>query len=595
MIKTSPTYTKINDGLTHLSFLLWAWMALVFFQERLYSDSGFFISKVIHYETFWMELNRFMRVFSQWLPLTCIKLGFDLRTVLQAYSVGHVVFFYLIYLIARYRYQHHYIGWLLILTQTLGILWGFCAPGYELYYATAFLALFALEMYRNQSGFWHYILLSLFLITMVINYQLIIFMIAGVLLMHFKQYGIRYMRQYVFCCLIILLCFLFKQSLTAHSYEIAKMQNFLHNLTNRSYGWTDYGLPLLKFYRQFYIEVWGLAFVTTILYIRQRKFSNALGFILFLVLTQYIIALTYPGIRHSRYQEQCYYPLIFVACFPLLFQISNQLYQKARWFLSLGFFVLILYRFYAISVHIKPFTHRVDYMHRIAEATQAIEGNKFIMHEYSWNPLFGGTSFTLGMESMLISALSPTRKTIQIIRDSEWDSGANARLLQDSSMYMFSFRSFYDRLDSMHLHKEVNTRYFDFPAGRYQYLSGGAEPLQTIQTLQQNLSIKTYVPRPCKAGEQINFLIKMNNLGKKALSGTQIKIGYHWWKEGKIVHWESYRNPLEIDLQPLSTYYQYVLIDIPKEKGNYELQIDPIAGDSLGWMQYDRRVPVLVN
>ena len=217
------------------------------------------------------------------------------------------------------------------------------------------------------------------------------------------------------------------------------------------------------------------------------------------------------------------------------------------------------------------------------------------MHEYSWNPLFGGTSFTLGMESMLISALSPTRKTIQIIRDSEWDSGANARLLQDSSMYMFSFRSFYDRLDSMHLHKEVNTRYFDFPAGRYQYLSGGAEPLQTIQTLQQNLSIKTYVPRPCKAGEQINFLIKMNNLGKKALSGTQIKIGYHWWKEGKIVHWESYRNPLEIDLQPLSTYYQYVLIDIPKEKGNYELQIDPIAGDSLGWMQYDRRVPVLVN
>ena len=85
MIKTSPTYTKINDGLTHLSFLLWAWMALVFFQERLYSDSGFFISKVIHYETIWMELNRFMRVFSQWLPLTCIKLGFDLRTVLQAY------------------------------------------------------------------------------------------------------------------------------------------------------------------------------------------------------------------------------------------------------------------------------------------------------------------------------------------------------------------------------------------------------------------------------------------------------------------------------------------------------------------------------
>ena len=592
MIKASATYYKVNDVLTHLCFLLWACLAFVFFQERLYSDSGFFISKVIHYETFWMELNRFMRVFSQWLPLAFIKLDFDLRSVLQAYSLGHVLFFYVVFLIARYRYQHHYIGWLLLLSQTVGILWGFCAPGYELYYTTAFLTLFALVLNQNKSGVIHYLVLGFLIVTMVINYQLIIFMIGGVLLMHLEKNAWKYWRQYFFCCGLILLCFLFKERLTAHSYEIAKMDNFLHNLT---YGWSDYCLTLLRFYVRYYLEVWLIILGSLGLYLNKRNYKAAGAFILFIVFTQYIIALTYPDIRHSRYQEQCYYPLIFVACFPLLFQLANSLSQKSRWILSLGLFILVLYRFYAIVDHLKPFTHRVDYMHRIAEATQSLEGNKFIMQEYSWNPLFGGTSFTLGMESMLISSLAPQRKTIHIIRDSEWDSGSNASLLQDSSLYMFTYRSFYDRLDSMHRHQAANQRYFNFPAGPYRYLVGRAAPLKNIQTLQKSLRIKTYVLGPYKAGTQANFLIKLNNLSDTALSAAQIKIGYHWWKEGKIVHWEGYRNPIEIDLSPKQEYYQYVLVDLPNEKGQYELQIDPIAGDTLGWMHHNRRVPVLVN
>ncbi len=594
-MKSSRKYILINDLLTHLSYGIWAFLALWFFQERLYSDAGFFISKVVHYESFWMELNRFMRVFSQWLPLVCIKLNLDLKTVLLAYSLGHVLFFYAVFLFGRYRLKNHFIGWLLILTQTVGILWGFCAPGYELYYVTAFLAVFAVVLNKNEFSPKNIVFLFLLIITMVVNYQLIIFMVAGIVLLHFEKHKFKYLKLYAFIAFSVLACFVFKQSLTAHSYEVAKMENFILNLTSRSYGWNDYILPLLSFYYQYYLELGFIACLTFALYLKDKKYLMAVSYLLFLLLTQYIIALTYPGIRHSRYQEQCFYPLIFVTCFPLLMDLKNKFSPRAKWILTFSLFSLVVYRFVAISVNIKPFTHRVDYMHRIIMAGQKMEGNKFIMKEDWWNPLFAGTSFTLGMESMLISGLDPDRKTIHIIRDTEWYASRNAETLNNPNLYMFTYRSFYDRTDSIYNHKSVNSKYFDFPPGKYRFLNGNAPPVDSISYLHKNLNIKTYTQGHYTVGSQANVLIKLINEDTLSLNSAQIKIGYHWWKDGKIVFWEGIRNHLEIDLLPKEEYYQYIMVQMPPEPGNYELQVDPIAGDSLGWMNFNRRVSVIVE
>lgn len=597
-MEISHKYQRINDLLTHLAFGIWAFLALWFFQERLYSDSGFFISKVVHYESFWMELNRFMRVFSQWLPLVCIKLGLSLKVVLLAYSLGHVLFFYAIYWMGRYRLNNHQIGWLLIATQTVGILHGFCSPGFELYYACGFLALFAIILSSNDFSIKNQIYLFLLVIMMVINYQLIIFMIGGVLLLHFSTYKFHYWKQYMLVVFAIAICFIIKQSFTAHSYEIIKMEQFMLNLTERHYNykWDNYVKPLLSFYGLYYKEVWIIALITFGLYLRERRYFTGFGYLAFLVITQYIIALTYPGIRHSRYQEQCYFPLIFVACFPLIMDLSKGFATKWKWVFSIGLFSLIVYRFVLISIEIEPFTHRVNYMHRVIETAQKMEGNKFIMHEEEWNPKFAGLSFTLGMESMLLSGLNPDRKTIQIIRDTEWlwQDSANVRTLQDSNLYLFTYRSFYDRRDSIYQHKTANPKYFNFPPGKYRYLNGRAPKLDSIEALRKVLKIKTYPDGPYKRNTSENILVKLTNIGSKSLNSNQIRVAYHWWKDGEVVHWEGHRNPLELDLLPQSDYYQYILVKMPEEPGRYELQVDVIAGPVLGWMQYPARVPMVV-
>jgi hypothetical protein len=596
-MEISLKYQKINDLLTHLAFCIWAVLALCFFQERIYSDSGFYLSKVITYESFWVELSRFLLVFSEWLPLLCIKLGCSLKTILIAYSLGHVLFCYGIYWLGRYRWENHQIGWFLIAIQTLGILHGFCAPGFELYYVGSLMGLFAVILDYSKTSKRQYIYLFSLTFVIVVNYLLASWIIGGLLLLHFSKHQFKDWKKYLGITIAIFLSFAFKKLLTTHSYEIAKMEQFVLNLTERTYGWNDYIKPLLSFYGLYYKELCGIALITFGLYLRERRYFTAVGYVTFLIITQYIIALTYPGIRHSRYQEQCYYPLIFVACLPLILHLSKDFVAKWKWIFSIGMFGLIVYRFVLISIEIEPFTHRVNYMHRVIAAAQKMEGNKFIMHEDWWNPTFCGLSFTLGMESMLLSGLNPEQKTIQIIRDTEWlwQDSANVRTLQDSNLYLFTYRSFYDRTDSIYQHKEVNTKYFNFPSGKYRYLNGRSPKLDDIEILRNTLTIETHPDGPYKKNTSENILIKLTNTGSKSLNSNQIRVAYHWWKEDKVIHWEGNRNHLELDLLPQSGYYQYILVKMPEEPGEYELQVDVIAGPVLGWMHHPVRVPIVVH
>jgi hypothetical protein len=68
-----------------------------------------------------------------------------------AYSLGHVLFYYGIYLFCRYRWQAGYVGWWLVAVQCVGILHGFCTPIFELYYNTVFLVLWWLLLQKTPT------------------------------------------------------------------------------------------------------------------------------------------------------------------------------------------------------------------------------------------------------------------------------------------------------------------------------------------------------------------------------------------------------------------------------------------------------------
>lgn len=586
-----------NDLLTHLAFLIWAGLATYYYQERLYSDAGFFLAKVVYYESFWMELNRFLRVCSQWLPLLCLKLGLPLKVVLLAYSIGHVLFFYGIYLWGRYKLGHHQIGWLLVLTQTVGILHGFCAPGFELYYASALLALLAIYLNQATHTRQQQLIMAVLAGIIVFNYQLILFMLGGVLLLHFSRHGWQYWRSYVWIILVVGCTFLGKKLLTAHSYEIAKMNFFLANLTDRAYTWGAYIRPLLDFYASYYKALLVIIALTVVLYWQQKRFWTGLGFLLFVGLTQYIIALTYPDLQHSRYQEQCYYPLIFVGCFPLLMDLKVN--WKGTWQLlgSLALFALIGYRFFIINTSITPFVHRVALMNRLIDAAQDRPGHKFVLNEQHINPSFASPSFTMGMETMLLSAAKKQEKTIQIILREEWEypkSDNPARLL-DSTLYMFTHRSFYDRTDSIHQHAALNPAYFNFPASPYRWFNGRGIKIDSLAQVKPGLEVEATVAATYSPKATVNIPIQLINQHPFPLNAKNFMLSYHWWKDDKLLSWEGFRSHFETDLLPHQTYDQYMLLVMPDSIGNYDLEVDIVVEPNIGWMRYNKKIPISIE
>src|SRR5688572_4443550 len=113
----------------------------VFFEERMLADAAFYLSKVINEESFHIEHQRYILALSQLFTLLSVKLHLPLKAVLIVHSIGHVLFFYALFLICRYVLQNRIAGWWILLCQTAGLLHGFFVPMFEVYYAAGLLVL----------------------------------------------------------------------------------------------------------------------------------------------------------------------------------------------------------------------------------------------------------------------------------------------------------------------------------------------------------------------------------------------------------------------------------------------------------------------
>lgn len=598
MSSPSPSIqTRLNDVLTHIAFLLWAVAAVYFYQERLYSDSAFYIAKVIHYEQFWVELSRYVLVFSQLLPLLVIKLGGSMKAVLIAYSLGHILFFYGMYWVGRYRWGSSGLGWFILVTQLVGLTQGFAAPMFELYYVSAFLGWWAVLLYKKETSGVHLAALAVLAGWVALNYMLTMWLLGGMLAVHRMRVGwSTSWRPYIATVLGMGIAFALKQALTHHSYEEAKMEQFILNLTTRAYPWESYWKPLWGIYTQHYRMLLLLIGLTTVGYLLQRRYVTALGYLIGLLVTQYIVALTYPHIAHSRYQEQCYFIAVLAVLLPLFMDLwpTWQATTQRRWAaLLLGLVGLGLGH---IAQDMDFFTQRVAYLQRLIQAGRTQGVHKWIIEEDQMAPYMHSPSFTFSVESMLFSALSPNQPTVHVIRDTEWAHGANAQTLQDSTLYLSTFRSFYDRVDSFYRHADAPPRYFNFPPERYQRARGRHPAPDSLVLLQQQLRLTATLDGVYAAGQSVLLPVTVHNQRDRWLGAAPLRLSYHWWTDGnELVQWDHATTALEVDVPPHGLHQQPIPVQLPAEPGTYQLQLDMIGEGDRGWLHHPHRLTVQVE
>ncbi len=439
----------------HLFFILLGILAIVFYNERLYADSGYYIFKVINNENFWVEHNRYILILSQLFPLIAVKLGFGLKAVLYIYSVGHVFFFYCIFLISRYIYKDKYAGLLLILIQTLGIMSGFFVPMFELYYSTALLILFISILYHSniRKNFIILLILTFFILTAHL-YSFILFLF--ILVLHAEEFKFKHIKLYIFFLLMMTGLFILKKY-TASEYEQAKANDFISTLKNGVYNF-DYIKSLSAFIWEYYKELLFIEIITIGILLFSKEFLKSFLIGVAFIGTLAMINISAYGFEHTRYQEQVYFPLSFVAAYPFLFYVIKNKNIFIKIIFSFVVFIIIVFRINGITTDSEKFTGRVEEMKSLIEKARQNGCCKYIVHESS---LIFDSNWSYPIETMLLSS-SDNENSVTICTKEDIDFNQNRTTLTPNKYLFRKWDIYYITSLNKNYFKLENSEYKDF-------------------------------------------------------------------------------------------------------------------------------------
>ena len=452
------TFPLLQDLINHLLFVVLFIYAIVYYKERLFADSGYYIYRVIDSNYFVVELNRFILLFSQILPVIALKLGGSLKTILISYSIWHVLFFYILFLISRYCYKNHAAGILLILLQTIGIRDGYFTPMFELYYGVGFLVLLVSILYKDNHTISDRILMVILSLIILTSHPFTYFLLLSILLFHFIKHRWEYLTYYIVAIVLIILVMIYKNH-SATDYERGKTNNMIYQFHNGIYNW-DYLKSLFHFLFKYYMDLLVLGISTVIYFVLRKKYIKGIltiGIYLFFVA---IVSLAYYGFEHSRYQEQVYFPLAFIVSYIFVFIAINNFSFRNTFIIYCFLAVLVIFRLIGISVAAVDFTYRITTAEKLIAKCQSLKGNKFVINEKDIVPENGiGTNWSYPMETMLLSGINPNQKTITICTEEDITTNDNKAKLKPENYLM---RCWDIRDDA-----SVNQKFFHLNDGEY--------------------------------------------------------------------------------------------------------------------------------
>jgi hypothetical protein len=217
--------SKKETLIFHLVFLGLGILAILLSEERLYADSGYYLSRVINARSFWIEHGRVVLAFSQILPFAGVILHIPLKVIIIIYSFGHVLFFYILSLFTYYYLKNKYAVLALILIQLAGITHGYFCPQFEMYYGVGFLVVFYAFIQKISLKKWELILLVILAILIMTSHPVCILLLTFTILFDIIVKKKINKKLHLLLLILVVAGIVFK-FLTLSEYEDGKI-NFL--------------------------------------------------------------------------------------------------------------------------------------------------------------------------------------------------------------------------------------------------------------------------------------------------------------------------------------------------------------------------------
>lgn len=581
-------YIMAGKLVPHLPFILLALLSFFLYRERLYADAGYYLLNAINSDSFWIEHDRYVLAISQLLPLTGVWLGLGMKPILIIYSVGHVLFFYLLFIFVYFGLGDRRSGLVLILLQTVGILQSFFTPQFELYYGIGLLIAFYAIFRQGIRGWFAILLMIVFEFFSITSHPMVFLLFVFLMLFDIQKKGPRDWKLYILFILVYAGALYFKHT-TFSVYEHGKLNWPLNDNDNKQYlnlTSPDYLLKLGLFLFHYYAEVIALWVIGILMLLRHNAFGKALLVIISFVGYLALVNSANAANDYSLYVEQIYFPLVFIALIPVIYYYPRTARPGLNNIAFLSLAGLILFRFLMIYNGSKPFMRRTQQIENMIASAGQMGGSKFIASEGQFERPYSMINWSYPIESLLLSSCHGRDSSITIAPQADINYQQNFKKLRP---YNFLFRKW-----EIYNCSRLNSNYFALKSGQYKALCDSLAPPNDYPYIISNISIIINPGTYYKAFDTIYIPVTIRNISDLPLrcnNGDRISLSYFWFHKKEMVDWDGLHTPLETDVYHSLT--QNMAIATPSQKGRYRLMVD-IKVENKMWFGLSAQADMLI-
>ena len=415
--------SRWKEILFHGYFIFMFVMAYQFFKERLYADSSYYIFNTIDSGFFVTPHQRIVLAISEIVPLFFYYLGASLKLILVAWSLGHVLFYYVVFLVAFYKFRNESAALAVILLNVIGQTWLYFSPMLEICYGAALLVIFKILLDENKLTRWRWfwmIILEIFILTSHPENFIIFFFVIGYDML---KNGFR-KNPHLLLLLVFIAAIIFKTQ-TFSEYEGGKInfmtdthQNHLYeNLWNKAYL-----SDLWSLFRDYYFDLLLLSILTITFLIGRKKILHFAFFVGMIAGVMILVNATNFARDYSRYNESLYYPLVSIIALAFCFEVYQAVKNEWRNLLLAGCIIIAGFRISEIRANGSYLSLRVQQIEGLIRSAHEIKHGKCIVNIENAERERWFLNWSCPIESILLSSMNTPDSTVSLIPNEEFNA-----------------------------------------------------------------------------------------------------------------------------------------------------------------------------
>jgi hypothetical protein len=334
-------------------------MAIYFYQDRLASDTSYYFFKSLNARSFHVEHDRWVLMLAEWPVVLLSRLQAHLKWIAIVFSLWHVLFFYILGFLAYRSDRNSHTWMLLLLLQTIGVMYGFVGPIFEQFYGTALAVWFYAELKKTkQHNLQQQLFLCLLAAWIMTSHPFNVILLLCLMGLDWVEY--RSIRKYSMVFLLLPLYVYFKW-LTASEYESGKVNWILNTEQNKTYQLMFDPVHIkgrLLFLWTYYWDWIGIGIAYVVWTMMQKRFLKLTIHMVFLGGIFLLINFGYNIVEYSGYHEQVYFILVPMILIPLMMDEIKRMNLKFRIVWILFLFGIVAYHVERQYVYAKDFQQK---------------------------------------------------------------------------------------------------------------------------------------------------------------------------------------------------------------------------------------------